>query len=181
METTRDRLLEVIKNHPGATRKQLLEVTGLPGSRVDPARMRLWLAGMIAPDSEAGWEAALSRNFRNVGWQIVEDPLARQEVAARASVRTPRNAEKSAEEKASEIWTPLAWVVNEMVQQMLKDGAASPKAQKRAKQALRKKATERRQEARQAERNRTADAEFKASTRTALGCRGAVAAVTNTS
>jgi ribosomal protein L12E/L44/L45/RPP1/RPP2 len=140
--------------------------------------MRLWLAGEIEPDSEKGWQAALARDFRNVGWWIVEDPVAQEEVASRASARTPRNATKSAEEKAKEIVDALSdRVVNEMVQEMLKEGAASTKAQKRAKQALRKKASERRQKARQAERDRTADAEFKRVLKQLWDARGAVAAV----
>ncbi len=178
MAATRDQLLKAIEDNPGATRKQLMKLTELPGSKADPARMRLWLAGDIEPDSEAGWEAALARDFRDVGWRAVEDSSAQQEVASRASTRTPRNATKSAEERAREIVNALGdRVVNEMVQEMLKNGAASPKAQKRAKEALRKKASERRQEAKQAERDRAADLEFKRVLKQLWDARGAVAAV----
>jgi hypothetical protein len=178
MEKTRDRLLDAIKASPGATREQLMETTGIPGSKIDPARMRLWLAGEIQPDSEAGWEAALSRDFRSVGWEAVDDAATREAVAARASARTPRKADRSAEERAREIVESLGdRVVNELVQEMLKDGVASPAAQKRTKQALRKKASERRQEARQAARDKNADVEFKRVLKQLWDARGAVAAV----
>src|SRR4051794_36724613 len=101
--TTKDTLLSAIESNPGGTREQLLALAGLPGSKADPARLRLWLSGLIEPESEAGWTAALDRNFESVGWQAVADPGRRAEVAARAATRRLRNAEKSAEQKAREI------------------------------------------------------------------------------
>lgn len=178
MPTTKQILLDAIRANPGATRKELLALTDLPGSKADPARMRMWLAGEIEPNSDEGWKAAFDRDFEQVGWQFVEDSAQQTAVAERAAERKPRNAAKSAEEKAREIVAGLEdGVVNRLVQEMMKDGAGSAKAQRRADQTLRKKQTQRRQEAKQAERDKTADEEFKRVLKQLWDARGAVAAI----
>lgn len=140
--------------------------------------MRMWLAGAIEPNSEEGWARALARDFETVGWQVVEDPKRQAAVAERAGARTRRNAARSAEERAQEIVEGLEdQVVHRLVQQMMKGGAGSEKAQRRAEQTLRKQHTKRRQEAKQAEREKSVDAEFKGVLKQLWDARGAVAAI----
>ena len=87
---TRETLIEVIRATPGITRAEMLAATGLPSGAVDPARIRLWQSGLIAPDSERGWEAALNHRIKDVRWKWIDDPDEQTVVRDRAHTRTER-------------------------------------------------------------------------------------------
>jgi hypothetical protein len=175
--TTREKIIAAIEANPGATRSELLEITGLPGSKFDPERLRLWLRGEIEPVTEQDWRLALKRSFVDVRWHRTE-PDRREEVAARAGARTERNAESSPEQKAKEIVEQLADpTVNRLVLQMTKDGPGSRRAQRRAEDALRRRHMEVRQEAAQAKREKSRRADFLSILRHLWDARGAVNAV----
>lgn len=176
--STRDILLDAIRAQPGITRAELLSQTALPSGAIDPARLRLWKAGLIEPDSEAGWEDALNHRIKRVGWRCVEDPERRDRVRERAAERAERNAEPSAEEQAMVIVEALKDpVVNKLVLEMTKEGTGSRRAQKRAAHALRAQETKRRREADRAERDKAAGASFKRNLARLWEARGAVGAI----
>jgi len=176
-KSTRDKLLEVIGAKSGITREEIIATTGLPSGAVDPSRIRLWEAGLVEPASDAGWEEALANRVKGVGWRLVEDSTHCAEVAARAKTRRKRNA-KSAEERARRIVEDLDdLTVNRLVLAMTKDGVGSRRAGRRVEQTLRKQHMDRRQQARQAERDKTADADFRRMLKQLWEARGAVGAI----
>lgn len=175
---TRDILIDAIREHPGITRAEMLATTGLPSGVIDPARLRLWKAGKIEPDSEAGWEDALNHRVKDVGWRCVDDPHRQALVRERTATRTERNAEPTAEEQAILIVEALKDpVVNKLVLEMTKEGTGSRRAQKRTAQALRAQETARKREAEEAARDKAANATFKRHLAQLWEARGAVGAI----
>jgi hypothetical protein len=175
---TRDILLDAIRANPGISRAQLLSTTGLPSGVVDPARLRLWKAGLIEPDSERGWEDALNHRIKEVGWRCVGDPHRQAEVRERVATRTERNAEPTAEEQAVVIVEALKDpVVNKLVLEMTKEDTGSRRYQKRAAQALRAQEMARKREAGAAARDKAANANFKRNLARLWDARGAVGAI----
>jgi hypothetical protein len=139
--------------------------------------MRLWLAGLIEPDSETGWDDALANKVKNVRWRCVYDPQQQKTVAERAAARKSRIA-SSAEERAQRIVDAMDDpTVRRVVDAMMKSGAGSARAQRGVGQTLRKQHQDRRQQARRAERDKTADADFKRMMAQLWDSRGAVAAI----
>lgn len=176
--STREVLLEAIRESPGITRAELLATTELPSGVVDPARLRLWKAGEIEPDSEAGWIDALGHRIKGVGWRWVEDPEQRDKVRARVAARPERNAEPTAEDQAILIVDALKDpVVNKLVLQMTKEGVGSRRSQRRAAQALRAQEMKRKREAEEAAREGAANANFKRNLARLWEARGAVGAI----
>jgi hypothetical protein len=177
-KSTRDVLIEAIQTHPGITRAQMLSITGLPSGVIDPSRLRLWKAGLIEPDSDAGWEDALNHRIKKVGWCLVEEAGRQAEVRERVAVRTERNAEPSAEDQAAVIVEALKDpVVNKLVLEMTKEGTGSRRSQTRAAQALRAQEMTRKREAEEAERADLANANFKRNLARLWDARGAVGAI----
>jgi hypothetical protein len=175
---TREILLDAIGEQPGIKRREMIEVTGLTSGAIDPARIRLWKAGLIEPDSEAGWEAALHNRIKDVGWHRIYDPENQLEVRERANGRKERNAEPTAEEQAVAIVEALKDpVVNKLVLEMTKDTEGSRRSQKRAAQALRAQQMARKREAADAAREKTANADFKRALAKLWEARGAVGAI----
>lgn len=175
---TREILIEAIRQRPGITRAELLDTTGLPSGAIDPARLRLWKAGMIEPTSESGWKDALNHRIKNVGWKCVEGQEQQAAVRDRAAARTERNAEPTAEEQAIVIVEALKDpVVNRLVLEMTKEGSGSRRSQKRAKQALRAQEMARKREADKAARDGAANANFKRNLARLWDARGAVGAI----
>lgn len=175
---TREILLGAIDGKPGITRAEMLAETGLPSGVVDPARLRLWKAGLIEPDSEDGWKDALAHRIKNVGWCRVENPDRQAVVRERVSARTERNAEPTAEEQAMVIVEALKDpVVNKLVLEMTKEDSGSRRSQKRAAQVLRAQEMSRRREADDAARDKTANANFKRNLARLWEARGAVGAI----
>jgi hypothetical protein len=171
-------LLETIAVHPGITRARMLELTGLPSGVVDPARIRLWQAGLIEPDTDAGWEDALQNRAKRVGWRCVYEPQRQAAVKARATMRKERNAEPPAEEQAIAIVEALEDpVVSRLVHEMIKDTSGSPRARRRAEQALRARQIARKREAAEAAREKSANADFKRNLARLWDARGAVGAI----
>jgi hypothetical protein len=169
--------MQLIRENPEITEKQIGEITGWGTSKITPTRIRLWEAGEIEPSSDQGWKDALANRPKNVGWSVVQDQAARQDIGERAKTRPARNA-KSAEERAKRIVADLEDpTVNRLVLAMTKDGAGSRRAQRHVEQTLRKQHMERRQQARQAERDKGADADFKRMLKHLWDARGAVAAI----
>ncbi|HKG03675.1 MAG TPA: hypothetical protein VKB03_10860 [Conexibacter sp.] len=161
-KSTREMLLETIEAHPGVTREGLIALTGLPSGAVDPSRIRLWEAGLIEPEGEAGWRAALANRIKTVRWRCVDDEALQADVGDRARARKKRNAEPSAEQMALEVVEALRNpTVNRLVQEMTKDGAGSRRAQREADKALRAQAMTRKREAAQVAQERTAPADFR--------------------
>lgn len=160
-KTTREILLATISEHPGITREDMLARTGLRSGVVDPARIRLWEAGLIEPDGEGGWNSALRNRIKRVGWRLVE-PERQEEVRDRAHSRQRRNAKPSAEQQARLIVDALQdSTVNRLVRQMTKDGTGARRAEREAAKALRARAISRKRDASEAEREKAADSEFK--------------------
>jgi hypothetical protein len=175
---TRDVLLQAIRARPGITRREILAETGLASGAIDPARIRLWKAGLIEPQTEAGWADALNHKIKSVGWRCVEDPARQAEVRARAQERAERNAEPTAEELAITIVESLQDpVVNKLVLEMTKEGEGSRRAQKRTAQALRAQETRRKREADDAARDKAANANFRRNLSRLWEARGAVGAI----
>ena len=145
---------------------------------MDPARIRLWQAGLIEPDSDEGWRDALNHRIRNVGWRCVDDRDRQAEVRERAATRTERNAEPTAEEQAMVIVEALRDpVVNKLVLEMTKEGTGSRRSHRRAEQALRAQQTARKREAAEAARDKAANADFKRNLSRLWDARGAVGAI----
>jgi hypothetical protein len=139
--------------------------------------MRLWLAGLIEPDTEDGWTKALANRIKDVGWHLVVDVDRREDVAARARTRRERNS-KSAEQQAKRIVEALEDpTVNRLVLAMTKDTPGSARGQRHAAKALRKQHVDRVQQAKNAARDKAADAEFKRMLKHLWDARGAVAAI----
>jgi hypothetical protein len=177
-KSTRDLLLDAVREQPGITRAGMLSFTGLPSGAIDPARLRLWQSGLIEPSDDQGWEDALNHRVKNVGWCSVDDPGRQAEVRERAATRTERNAEPSAEEQAIVIVEALKDpTVNRLVLELTKEGTGSRRAQKRAKQALRAEAAKRKREAEEAKRDKAANADFKRNLARLWEARGAVGAI----
>ncbi|HEY2477791.1 MAG TPA: hypothetical protein VGI17_03595 [Solirubrobacterales bacterium] len=177
MKSTRDVLRDAIASEPGITEKQLGERTGFSTSKLTPSRIRLWEAGEIEPTTEAGWTAALVSRIKDVGWQVVE--VHRQaEVAARAGRREKRNA-KSVEQRARRAAEDLADpVVFRLFQELTKRDPANTRAsQRRRERTVRQRETLRKQEAKRAERERTANADFKKKLALLWDARSTVAAI----
>lgn len=175
---TREILIEAIREQPGITRAGMLKATGLPSGVIDPARLRLWKAGLIEPDAEAGWEHALNHRIKNVGWRCVDDAERRAAVQERVAGRAERNAEPTAEEQAVVIVEALKDpVVNKLVLEMTKESEGSRRAQKRAARALRAQEMARKREADEAAREKTANANFKRNLTRLWEARGAVGAI----
>lgn len=176
--STKDLLLDVIRDRPGLTREQILAASELPSGTADPSRIRLWEAGLIEPDTEAGWSDALANRVKTVGWCSVEDPLRQNEVQARAAARKKRNAKPGAEKQAKDIVQALQDpTVNRLVLEMTKDGAGSRRAQRHAEQTLRAQHMARKRVAKQAEREKAANADFKRMLGHLWDARGAVGAI----
>jgi hypothetical protein len=175
---TRKVLIEIVRQRPGITRAEMLADTGLPSGAVDPARLRLWKAGLIEPDSESGWEDALKHRIKKVGWKYVEDPGQQAAVRERVAGRTERNAEPTAEEQAIVIVEALKDpTVNRLVLEMTKEGTGSRRSQKRAQQALRAQEMLRKRQAEEAARDGSANANFKRNLARLWDARGAVGAI----
>ncbi|HEY8809269.1 MAG TPA: hypothetical protein VIM28_04525 [Solirubrobacterales bacterium] len=175
---TRDILIDAIRENPGITRAEMLAATGLPSGAIDPARLRLWKAGRIEPDSEGGWEDALNHRIKNVGWRCVDDPSRQVVVQERTAERTERNAEPTAEEQAILIVEALKDpVVNKLVLEMTNEGTGSRRSQKRAAQALKAQEMARKREAEEAARGKAANANFKRNLAQLWEARGAVGAI----
>ncbi|HEX8054377.1 MAG TPA: hypothetical protein VF517_15420 [Thermoleophilaceae bacterium] len=171
-------LLDAIRAEPGITRAGMLAVTGLPSGAIDPARLRLWKAGLIEPKDDKGWDDALNHRVKEVGWRFVDDPDRQALVRERAGARTERNAEPSAEEHAIVIVEALKDpVVNRLVLEMTKEGTGSRRAQKRAEQALRAQAAARKRQADEAKREGAANSDFKRNLLRLWEARGAVGAI----
>lgn len=175
---TRELLLDTIRANPGIDRATLIATTGLPSGAIDPARIRLWAAGLIEPDSDAGWKQALANRVKGVGWRVVDDTERQREVKALAASRKRRNARPSAERQAQDIVEALRDpTVNRLVQEMTKDGSGSRRAQRRTEAALRAEHMARKRAAKQAERERTANADFKRMLAHLWDARGTVGAI----
>jgi hypothetical protein len=175
---TRDVLLRTIRVRPGITRREILAATGLPSGAIDPARIRLWKAGLIEPQDEAGWTDALNHRIKDVGWRCVDDPDRQAEVRSRAEERAERNAEPTAEGLAMTIVESLKDpVVNKLVLEMTKEGEGSRRAQKRTAQALRAEEARRKREADDAAHEKAANANFKRNLSRLWEARGAVGAI----
>lgn len=175
---TRDVLIDAIREAPGITRAEMLSKTGLPSGVVDPARLRLWKAGKIEPDSEAGWQDALDHRIKNVGWRCVDDPGRQGAVRERTATRTERNAEPTAEEQAILIVEALKDpVVDKLVLEMTNEGVGSHRSQKRAEQTLRAREMARKREAEDAAREKAANSNFKRHLARLWEARGAVGAI----
>ncbi len=179
LKPTREILLELIKECPGVTRRELLDASGLASGVVDPARIRLWKAGLIEPTDETGWADALNHRVKDVGWRQVEDPARQAEVRVRvAGERPERNAEPTAEEMAIKIVESLRDpVVSKLVEEMSKEEPGSLRAQRRTAKTLRAQEAKRKHEAEEAERDATADASFKRNLARLWEARGAVGAI----
>ncbi|HEY1687815.1 MAG TPA: hypothetical protein VGF95_03020 [Solirubrobacteraceae bacterium] len=178
IKPTRDVLLEAIGGHPGIKRAEMIAITGLTSGAIDPARIRLWQAGLIEPDSESGWKDALNNRVKDVGWRRVCDTEKQAEVKERATLRKERNAEPTAEEQAISIVAALKDpVVNKLVLEMTKDTEGSRRSQKRAAQALRAQQMARKREAAEAVREKAANAAFKRNLSRLWEARGAVGAI----
>lgn len=176
--STRDALTSAIRENPGVTREQMITITALPSGVVDPARIRLWERGLIEPDSDRGWADALANRVKSVGWQFVEDLERRADVASRAATRTRRNAKPKAEERARKVVEALQDpTVARLVAQMTNDGQGSAKALRRADQSLRAQHMARLKDARQAEREKTANADFKRMLAHLWDARGSVGSI----
>lgn len=177
-KSTRQRLIEAIRSRPGITRAELLDTTGLPSGAIDPARLRLWKAGLIEPTSDSGWKDALNHRIKKVGWRYVEDQEQQAAVRDRVAARTERNAEPTAEEQAIVIVEALKDpVVNRLVLEMTNEGSGSRRSQKRARQALRAQEMARKREAEKATRDNAANANFKRNLARLWDARGAVGAI----
>jgi len=177
-KSTREILIETIRNRPGITRRELLDTTGMPSGAIDPARLRLWKAGLIEPTSESGWDDALNHRIKKVGWRYVENPEQQAAVRDRVATRTERNAEPTAEEQAIVIVEALKDpVVNRLVLEMTNEGSGSRRSQKRARQALRAQEMVRKREAEKAARDNAANANFKRNLARLWDARGAVGAI----
>lgn len=180
MMSTKDVILSVIRDHPGITEDEIRvdsRIAAVPANGVRPGRMRLWLAGAIEPDSEAGWEAVLNNRVKHVRWRVVEDAR-RAEVAARAATRTERNAPDTAEQQAIRIVEGMRDpVVKRLVDELMKEGAGSRRAQTRGAQTLRAMEIARKREAAEAAREQKANADFKRNLARLWEARGAVGAI----
>ncbi len=175
---TRQLLLDLIRGKPGITRAEMLALSERPSGAVDPARIRLWQAGLIEPVDEEGWEHALNHRVKSVRWQCVDDPGRQAEIRERASSRPERNAQPTAEEQAMVIVEALKDpVVNRLVLEMTREGTGSRRSQKRAEQALRAEETKRKREAGEAAREKAANANFKRNLARLWEARGAVGAI----
>jgi hypothetical protein len=178
IKPTRELLLEAIGERPGIKRAEMIAITGLTSGSIDPARIRLWQAGLIEPDSESGWRDALNNRIKDVGWRRVCDPAKLEEVKERATGRKERNAEPTAEAQAISIVEALKDpVVNKLVLEMTKDTEGSRRSQKRAAQALRAQQMARKREAAEAAREKAANADFKRNLARLWEARGAVGAI----
>jgi hypothetical protein len=177
VKSTRDVLRKAIASEPGITEKQLGERTGFSTSKLTPSRIRLWEAGEIEPTTEAGWTAALVSRIKEVGWQVVEGDR-QAEVAARAGTREKRNA-KSVEQRARRAAEDLADpVVFRLFQELTKRDPANTRAgQRRRERTVRQQESLRKQEAKRAERERTANADFKKKLALLWDARSTVAAI----
>lgn len=180
MMSTREVLLAVIRDNRGITEDELRadpRVAAVPSNGIRPGRMRLWLAGLIAPDSEVGWADALANRVKNVRWRYVDDVEQQASVRTRAAARKLRVAtspEKTAKKIVDDLEDPT---IRRLVEALMRSGSASAKAQSSADQALRKKHQERAQQARRAARDKSADADFKHMLAELWKARGAVGAI----
>jgi hypothetical protein len=178
--TTRQAILAAISDTPGLTEDELRtdpRVAVVPPNGIRPGRMRLWLAGLIEPDSDAAWDDALANRVKDVRWRAVVDPEQQKVVSTRAAKRKSRIA-TSPEARARRIVDDMGdATIRRLVETMMAAGAPSAKTQRGLDQTLRKKHQERVQQARRAARDKTADADFKRMLRELWDARGAVAAV----
>lgn len=178
--STRETLLAAIRDQPDITEDELRgdpRVALVPANGVRPGRMRLWLAGLIEPDSDSGWDDALANKVKGVRWRCVDDPEQQNAVAERAATRKSRIA-SSPEERARRIVDAMDDpTVRRLVDTMMKSGAGSARSQRGVEQALRKQHQDRRHQARRAARDKVADADFKQMIAQLWDSRGAVAAI----
>jgi hypothetical protein len=173
---TRDVLLQLIRDKPGLTEKELGELTAFSTSKLTPTRIRLWEAGEIEPTTEAGWKRALVSRVKAVRWQIA--PAERREaVAARAQTREKRNA-KSVEARATRIVDDFRDpTVYRLVMKLLDQEGLSSRQARRGEDALRKQESVRKRAARQAERDKSANADMQKKLALLWDARSTVAAI----
>ncbi|MBE2317817.1 hypothetical protein DVA67_017680 [Solirubrobacter sp. CPCC 204708] len=161
-----------------ATETEIKAATGFSSSRITPERIRMWQDGIIEPENEDGWTAALRNRPKTVRWRRVDDQDRQKEVAERAATRKTRNAKPSAEEEARRIVEALSDpTVNRLVLQLTKAGPGSRRAVREAEKVLKQQHSDARQRARQAERDKATNADFQRMIATLWDARGAVAAI----
>jgi hypothetical protein len=173
---TRDVLLQVIRDNPGLTEKELGDLTGFSTSKLTPTRIRLWEAGEIEPTTEAGWKRALVSRVKAVRWQVAS-PERQDSVGARAQTREKRNA-KSVEARATRIVDDFRDpTVYRLVMKLLDQEGLSSRQTRRGADALRKQESVRKRAARQAERDKSANADMQRKLALLWDARSTIAAV----